>query len=1090
MLIVAYLGVLVAATIVEKALGSELARAMVYETKWFAAMHGLLAANILAAMLVRFPWRWRQSGFFVAHVGILVLLAGCLLTKVWGVDGQLSIYEGQAAHRVVDPASESPRFDLGFQVYLHKFHRRLDPASAVASHYSSVVDFLDRSDPPKKLRENVLITLNAPADFTDPHSGLTYRLFQSRYEGPWTPGEEFDKLIGDDRSRDHLYRTHLTVNYDPGRGAKAFGSLLIVLGMVIVYGQRWFKALRSNGLKESSGVEGCAPSGANGGMVIRGLLAPGGLLVAAMLSGGAAFAGTPESLDWSVWQHLPALGDGRVAPLDTVARQSVEAICGSAAPTLAVGNEPARKYIAAELLFAWLAEPERWENVPFLLAKDATLREDVLGLPLYDAAGNRLRFVSPAQFEKAVRDEAFGRRWAKLRQQAEAEGRAFQSTDAYKKANSLLEAHTRYRWISGRPTNDVSSRFFSRLRLAGAAWINVAGDREAARSVSRDRQVRQSMSELGQLLQKLLVESHSGKAGRDKIEPLAAKFDRTANELAARLSGDRRLTGLAAELSRQAAEMHMAMYDGGPSLRLTPGLSAAALEENRPIDEDASPWLGFQAMIHGSDELLRAYPQAEVKAVRESWNAVRSVYVDRAATDRPARFAAAMERFAAAVGELGNRIEPVRARLPVVERDRSAISATAYPGPQAIDAEVLYNRFDPFFWAWLVSITATASIVAAVGRRQRTLLWLGLALLAFGQAFTIAGLGLRAYITGLAPLTGMFESVVVVSLFVALLAIWLTLLPLLRRNGSAPLPKGGRQGVSPCDTVIGTPRSPHPNPLPKGEGTGVLQRQPFLLAGAIISATAMVLAYYAPATVMHRDIGSAMPILRDNFWLVVHVTTIMMSYAAAAMAMILGNMGLGWYLFGRYMPTGSEGMAPEPTLPSKGTVPFLLGQKSGQSPGEECSTRSVLPTIEPAECKRLAGFAYTAIKVAVVLLTTGTILGGLWADNAWGRFWGWDPKETWALISLLVYMALLHARHAGWSGDFGMCVTAVLGFGAVLFTWYGVNFLISSGMHAYGSGAGGAWPMAAAALLQLGFLAAAGGRYFVSQAASRCNADS
>ena len=81
----------------------------------------------------------------------------------------------------------------------------------------------------------------------------------------------------------------------------------------------------------------------------------------------------------------------------------------------------------------------------------------------------------------------------------------------------------------------------------------------------------------------------------------------------------------------------------------------------------------------------------------------------------------------------------------------------------------------------------------------------------------------------------------------------------------------------------------------------MLERRPFALAGAIVSCVAMVLAYYAPASVMHRHIGAAMPILRDNFWLVVHVTTIMLSYAAAAMALILGDLALGYYLFGRYV---------------------------------------------------------------------------------------------------------------------------------------------------------------------------------------------
>ena len=115
----------------------------------------------------------------------------------------------------------SDEVDLGFQLYLRRFQRKLDPGADMASHYSSLVDILDRNTPPRKLAENVLITLNAPIDFTDPRSGRTYRLFQSSFSGPWRPGEpEFDHLVGKDRSRDQVYLSRLSVNYDPGRGLK------------------------------------------------------------------------------------------------------------------------------------------------------------------------------------------------------------------------------------------------------------------------------------------------------------------------------------------------------------------------------------------------------------------------------------------------------------------------------------------------------------------------------------------------------------------------------------------------------------------------------------------------------------------------------------------------------------------------------------------------------------------------------------------------------------------------------------------------------------------------------------------------------
>ena len=110
----------------------------------------------------------------------------------------------------------------------------------------------------------------------------------------------------------------------------------------------------------------------------------------------------------------------------------------------------------------------------------------------------------------------------------------------------------------------------------------------------------------------------------------------------------------------------------------------------------------------------------------------------------------------------------------------------------------------------------------------------------------------------------------------------------------------------------------------------------------------------------------------------------------------------------------------------------------------------------PEACHTLAAFIYAAIKITVLLLAAGTFLGA-WADKAWGHFWSWDSKEVWALVSLLVYAFFLHLRCLGWLRDFGMVLTAVLGFTAILFTYYGVNFVLGTGMHSYGSG--GRWTL-------------------------------
>ncbi len=342
-LIAIYAILLAWATLAESRYGTAAAHFGIYDTGWFATLNALLAFNVACAVAVRFPWRRRQTGFLVTHLGILVLLLGCLATRQLGIEAQLPIYEGRAAHiayqdsyhfqlqvnggkticvpfipgpfswnqydelswfpwhlayrsqgtvynengivlEVLDyskdprpsphvrlsvdgvskefdllAAMEDPgedqreqcvecgsrracvtlrqdEVDLGFQVFLHQFQRKLDPGGGMASHYSSRVDILDLGNPPEKLEEDVTVNLNAPADFTDPSSGRTYRLFQSSFRGPWTPGEpEFDQLVRNDHTRDIIYLSQLSVNYDPGRYVKYAGSVMIILGIVLVY---------------------------------------------------------------------------------------------------------------------------------------------------------------------------------------------------------------------------------------------------------------------------------------------------------------------------------------------------------------------------------------------------------------------------------------------------------------------------------------------------------------------------------------------------------------------------------------------------------------------------------------------------------------------------------------------------------------------------------------------------------------------------------------------------------------------------------------------------------------------------------------
>ena len=244
-------------------------------------------------------------------------------------------------------------------------------------------------------------------------------------------------------------------------------------------------------------------------------------------------------------------------------------------------------------------------------------------------------------------------------------------------------------------------------------------------------------------------------------------------------------------------------------------------------------------------------------------------------------------------------------------------------------------------------------------------------------------------------------------------------------------------------------------------------RKTVALAGAVICFLVALLAYVNPAGTFDKSISPLMPVLRNNFWLLIHVITITASYGAGALAWGLSNIAMAYYLFGRYR---------KPVRPSTDSV------AGGHSPvGGMKAPAKRFPRKAPEACATLAAFSYKAIQVAVLLLAVGTILGGLWAAVSWGRFWGWDPKEVWALISLLVYLAVLHGRYAGWTGNFALHVGAIIGASSIVVAWYGVNYWMGVGMHSYGRGSGGTWVVLGVMAANWLFVAAAAVRYAVVQ---------
>ncbi len=162
---------------------------------------------------------------------------------------------------------------------------------------------------------------------------------------------------------------------------------------------------------------------------------------------------------------------------------------------------------------------------------------------------------------------------------------------------------------------------------------------------------------------------------------------------------------------------------------------------------------------------------------------------------------------------------------------------------------------------------------------------------------------------------------------------------------------------------------------------------------------------------MDPAISTLQPVL-DSYWLMIHVAVIVASYGPFALGMILGITVLLLMIF----------------TTKKNKEKMLLN------------------------IKELTIINEMALTVGLVMLTIGNFLGGMWANESWGRYWGWDPKETWALISIMVYAFVIHMRLIpGLRGRYGFNLASIIAFASILFTYFGVNFYLS-GLHSYQSG--------------------------------------
>jgi cytochrome c-type biogenesis protein CcsB len=284
--------------------------------------------------------------------------------------------------------------------------------------------------------------------------------------------------------------------------------------------------------------------------------------------------------------------------------------------------------------------------------------------------------------------------------------------------------------------------------------------------------------------------------------------------------------------------------------------------------------------------------------------------------------------------------------------------------------ELKYFKLNLFQWSILASLLA----ILLLGGLKNKLP--GSIFVAITLVMQITAMTMRVFISGRAPITNMYETVMF--------------------SGFGALILG-------C--II----------------TFIRKENIFILAGLAYNILCLMMMKFANG-MLDEGISPLVPVLRDNFWLSTHVTTIILSYAALALSWVLANA-------------------------------LLLRKRFFNVTNQEYRYQSDL--------------IYTAIKVGTVMLAAGVILGGVWADYSWGRFWGWDPKETWSLIVLLVYMAILHGRYTSWIPPKRFVPLVAGAFMSVMMAWFGVNYILASGLHSYGFSEGGAIFLGSFFLIQM-----------------------
>jgi cytochrome c-type biogenesis protein CcsB len=320
------------------------------------------------------------------------------------------------------------------------------------------------------------------------------------------------------------------------------------------------------------------------------------------------------------------------------------------------------------------------------------------------------------------------------------------------------------------------------------------------------------------------------------------------------------------------------------------------------------------------------------------------------------------------------------------------VNPQLYPERSRLGWESWYFRNDQLTRVWLVYMLSVILLLLGLVYQWPWARWSGMAVFLIALGLQTGALILRWYISGRWPNANMFEAVTTAAWFGSAGALILEII--VRRTG---------------------------------------MRTIFALAASTASLVALMAANFLPVY-LNPNIDNKMPVLHD-IWLYIHTNVIIFSYVLIFMASISAMLYLGHRLFGGAASFARVG----------GAGSLVLGTGAGAAVGTEESK----PHARRARLgEMLDGVTMLLMELSFVLLWTGLVMGAIWADHSWGRPWGWDPKEVFALNTFLVFAVLVHVRLKVHDKGIWTAWLALIGAAVMLFNWIVINYVIV-GLHSY-----------------------------------------